>query len=200
MGRDFDYGSSLIVPVFSYRHSYKSISTFVWHNFKPIIISIEITIGNLSMRDTLRAAAFLDKGGTGKTTTVAHLGVGLSELDHCVLLVDLAGKQDDLAKHFGGVTTRTRSRLTKRDRTSLPSSTTRGQRSPRNSATTRSLISSSQPMKGLTSSRRIRDSTHWTLSWGLSTTPASATAAWRGSSTSTLIRSSTTLCLSISSG
>lgn len=53
------------------------------------------------MSDTLRAAAFLDKGGTGKTTTVAHLGVALSELDYQVLLLDLAGKQGDLAKHFG---------------------------------------------------------------------------------------------------
>ncbi|SFT10184.1 ParA family protein [Halostagnicola kamekurae] len=53
------------------------------------------------MDDTLRAAAFLDKGGTGKTTTVAHLGVALAELDQEVLLVDLAGKQGDLAKHFG---------------------------------------------------------------------------------------------------
>lgn len=53
------------------------------------------------MADTLRAAAFLDKGGTGKTTTVAHLGVALSEQGHDVLLLDLAGKQGDLAKHFG---------------------------------------------------------------------------------------------------
>ena len=53
------------------------------------------------MSKTLRAAAFLDKGGTGKTTTVAHLGVALEELGHEVLLIDLAGKQGDLAKHFG---------------------------------------------------------------------------------------------------
>lgn len=53
------------------------------------------------MSDTLRAAAFLDKGGTGKTTTVAHLGVALEELGYNVLLIDLAGKQGDLAKHFG---------------------------------------------------------------------------------------------------
>lgn len=55
----------------------------------------------LQMNDTLRAAAFLDKGGTGKTTTVAHLGVALQELGFNVLLIDLAGKQGDLAKHFG---------------------------------------------------------------------------------------------------
>ena len=53
------------------------------------------------MGDTLRAAAFLDKGGTGKTTTVAHLGVALTERGHDVLLLDLAGKQGDLSKHFG---------------------------------------------------------------------------------------------------
>jgi chromosome partitioning protein len=53
------------------------------------------------MENTLCAAAFLDKGGTGKTTTVAHLGVALHELDYEVLLLDLAGKQGDLAKHFG---------------------------------------------------------------------------------------------------
>jgi chromosome partitioning protein len=53
------------------------------------------------MSETLRAGAFLDKGGTGKTTTVAHLGVALSELGRDVLLVDLAGKQADLAKNFG---------------------------------------------------------------------------------------------------
>lgn len=53
------------------------------------------------MESTLRAAAFLDKGGTGKTTTVAHLGIALKEHGFDVLLVDLAGKQGDLAKHFG---------------------------------------------------------------------------------------------------
>ncbi|WP_424004856.1 ParA family protein (plasmid) [Haloarcula salina] len=53
------------------------------------------------MNETLRAATFLDKGGTGKTTTVAHLGVALDELGHDVLLIDLAGKQGDLGKHLG---------------------------------------------------------------------------------------------------
>lgn len=50
---------------------------------------------------TLRAASFLDKGGTGKTTTVAHLGVAMAQQGHEVLLLDLAGKQGDLVKHFG---------------------------------------------------------------------------------------------------
>jgi len=48
----------------------------------------------------VRASLFLDKGGVGKTTSTAHLGVALAE-EHDVLLIDLAGKQNDLAKHFG---------------------------------------------------------------------------------------------------
>jgi len=51
--------------------------------------------------DTRRAAVFIDKGGTGKTTSAAHLGAGLNELGHDVLLVDLAGKQGDLADALG---------------------------------------------------------------------------------------------------
>jgi chromosome partitioning protein len=50
---------------------------------------------------TIRAAAFIDKGGTGKTTAAAHLGVALGQQGHEVLLIDLAGKQGDLVKHFG---------------------------------------------------------------------------------------------------
>jgi chromosome partitioning protein len=50
---------------------------------------------------TLRAALFLDKGGTGKTTSAAHLGVAAAELGLEVLLIDLAGKQGDLSKQFG---------------------------------------------------------------------------------------------------
>jgi chromosome partitioning protein len=53
------------------------------------------------MAKTPCVAAFIDKGGTGKTTSVSHLGVGLDALGHDVLLIDLAGKQGDLAKHFG---------------------------------------------------------------------------------------------------
>jgi chromosome partitioning protein len=53
------------------------------------------------MTKTHRAAAFLDKGGTGKTTTVAHLAVALDQIGHNVLMIDLAGKQGDLTKHFG---------------------------------------------------------------------------------------------------
>lgn len=51
--------------------------------------------------DTRRAAIFIDKGGTGKTTSAAHLGAGLNELGHDVLLLDLAGKQGDLADALG---------------------------------------------------------------------------------------------------
>ena len=47
------------------------------------------------------ASIFLDKGGVGKTTSTAHFGVALSDHDLDVLLIDLAGKQGDLAKHFG---------------------------------------------------------------------------------------------------
>ena len=59
---------------------------------------------------TIKAAVFLDKGGTGKTTTTAHLGRALAELGKDELadvlgnggvLIDLAGKQSDLAKQFG---------------------------------------------------------------------------------------------------
>jgi chromosome partitioning protein len=48
-----------------------------------------------------RAACFLDKGGTGKTTSTAHLAVAAHRLGHEVLLIDLAGKQGDLSKQFG---------------------------------------------------------------------------------------------------
>jgi len=53
-----------------------------------------------SNTNTLRACVFLDKGGVGKTTSTAHLGVPISE-EHDTLLIDLAGKQNDLAKQFG---------------------------------------------------------------------------------------------------
>lgn len=50
---------------------------------------------------TDRVAVFIDKGGTGKTTSVAHLGAALDEQGHDVLLIDLAGKQGDLADALG---------------------------------------------------------------------------------------------------
>ena len=53
------------------------------------------------MGSTIRCAAYLDKGGTGKTTSVGHFGVALAEAGRDVLLIDLAGKQGDLSKLFG---------------------------------------------------------------------------------------------------
>jgi len=54
------------------------------------------------MGETYRCSTYLDKGGTGKTTCTAHLGVALQQTcDQDVLLIDLAGKQGDLAKTFG---------------------------------------------------------------------------------------------------
>ena len=53
------------------------------------------------MADTVRAAVYIDKGGTGKTTSAAHLGAALDEIGHEVLLIDLAGKQGDLADSLG---------------------------------------------------------------------------------------------------
>ncbi len=54
-----------------------------------------------SNTETIRSAVFIDKGGCGKTTATAHLGVALDQSGFDVLLLDLAGKQGDLAKHFG---------------------------------------------------------------------------------------------------
>jgi chromosome partitioning protein len=51
--------------------------------------------------ETRRAAIFIDKGGTGKTTCAAHLGAALNESGYDVLLLDLAGKQGDLADALG---------------------------------------------------------------------------------------------------
>jgi chromosome partitioning protein len=53
------------------------------------------------MPDSIRCAAYLDKGGTGKTTSIAHFAAALAAEGHDVLTIDLAGKQGDLAKIFG---------------------------------------------------------------------------------------------------
>jgi len=47
-------------------------------------------------------ATYVEKGGVAKTTTSAHVAVA-AHLDHDmdVLLIDLAGVQNDLATHFG---------------------------------------------------------------------------------------------------
>jgi chromosome partitioning protein len=46
-------------------------------------------------------ATFLDKGGVGKTTSTVHLAVALAEEGLTPLVIDLAGKQQDVAKQFG---------------------------------------------------------------------------------------------------
>lgn len=52
--------------------------------------------------ETLRATAFVDKGGTSKTTSLAHMAVvANNELGLDTVLVALDGKQNDLATHFG---------------------------------------------------------------------------------------------------
>jgi len=53
------------------------------------------------MADTRRAAIFIDKGGTGKTTNAAELGAALNELGKRCPPVRSAGKQGDLADALG---------------------------------------------------------------------------------------------------
>jgi len=48
-----------------------------------------------------RAATYVEKGGVGKTTSAAHIAVAAHNMGHEVLLIDLAGTQNDLATHFG---------------------------------------------------------------------------------------------------
>lgn len=49
-----------------------------------------------------RAALYVEKGGVGKTTSAAHVGVSAHQNhDLDVLLIDLAGTQNDLATQFG---------------------------------------------------------------------------------------------------
>lgn len=52
--------------------------------------------------DILSAAFYVPKGGIGKTTSAGHVGVGAYQHhDLEVLLLDLAGTQNDLATQFG---------------------------------------------------------------------------------------------------
>jgi len=59
-----------------------------------------------SSTQLLKASVYVGKGGVGKTTSTAHLGVcAAQEHDLDVLLIDLAGTQNDLAANFGLVDT-----------------------------------------------------------------------------------------------
>lgn len=54
------------------------------------------------MGDIKRAAFYVEKGGVGKTTSTAHMGTAASQehgLD--VVIIDLAGTQNDIATQFG---------------------------------------------------------------------------------------------------
>lgn len=51
--------------------------------------------------ETYIAASYIEKGGVGKTTTVAHLARTYAEAGFDVVAVGLAGKQTDLSQHFG---------------------------------------------------------------------------------------------------
>lgn len=54
------------------------------------------------MHDIATAATFVPKGGVGKTTTTAHIAVAATQHhDLDVAILDLAGEQNDIARHFG---------------------------------------------------------------------------------------------------
>lgn len=62
------------------------------------LVTVTVTV----MGETLRAAFYVPKGGVGKTTSAAHIATAAAadhELD--VVLLDLAGIQNDLATQFG---------------------------------------------------------------------------------------------------
>jgi chromosome partitioning protein len=56
----------------------------------------------MNSKSIKRAAFYVEKGGVGKTTSTAHVGVSAHQ-DHGldVLLIDLAGTQNDLSTQFG---------------------------------------------------------------------------------------------------
>jgi chromosome partitioning protein len=56
----------------------------------------------MASESILRAATYVPKGGVGKTTTAAHMAVVAHRIhDLRTVIVDLAGKQNDLALQFG---------------------------------------------------------------------------------------------------
>lgn len=61
-----------------------------------------VTVTVTVMGNTKRAAFFVEKGGVGKTTSVAHIATVAAQ-DHNLdtLLIDLAGTQNDLSAQFG---------------------------------------------------------------------------------------------------
>lgn len=59
-------------------------------------------MGNEEPHSVIRGACYVPKGGVGKTTSTAHLAVAAyQDHDLDVLLIDLAGNQNDLATQFG---------------------------------------------------------------------------------------------------
>lgn len=56
----------------------------------------------MAIESVYRASFYVPKGGVGKTTSAAHIGTSAAQqFDLDVVLVDLAGSQNDLATHFG---------------------------------------------------------------------------------------------------
>jgi chromosome partitioning protein len=54
------------------------------------------------MDDIGTAATFVPKGSVGKTTTTAHIAVAATQHHNLdVAILDLAGEQNDIARHFG---------------------------------------------------------------------------------------------------
>lgn len=51
--------------------------------------------------DTYTAVCYIEKGGVGKTTSIAHISQALVDEGFGVVVLGLAGKQSDLAQHFG---------------------------------------------------------------------------------------------------
>lgn len=49
----------------------------------------------------IKACTFIDKGGVGKSTLISHIGVALANDGYQTIVIDLAGKQGDIAKQFG---------------------------------------------------------------------------------------------------